>query len=96
MGKDFNEGFDISKTKRDVFLISPPFCLPSLPLPVTTAVGFYVEAKLRNCIQQRTFLLEDYFFTHDGLLMALKLKVTLLETFNCQLSAKGNLLLTCS
>lgn len=50
VGKDLNEGVDISKTKRDVFRRSPPFWLPFLPLPVTTAVGFYVEAKLRNCV----------------------------------------------
>lgn len=81
MQKDLNEGVDISKTKRDVFLRSPFFCLPCLPLPVTTAVGYYVEAKLRNCIWQRIFLLKDYFFSHDGLLALQKLKVTLPKTF---------------
>lgn len=54
VGKDLNEGVDVLKI-RVVFLRSSLFCLSSLSLPVTTATPFYVEAKLRNCIWQRTF-----------------------------------------
>lgn len=75
-GKELNEWVEVLKI-RVVFLRGSPFCLPSLSLAVTTAAQFYVEAKLRNGIWQRTFLLEDYLFTYDRLLVPLKLKVTL-------------------